>query len=208
MRPFPASGALALVIASLLAACGGGNAASRAAPPGKYLVFQDEAYGIRVETKHELHKAEPKSQQGTTPQGATVNISGYSATYSDEATLTIFNVQVVETPGGEPKPADLTCGKTIRPFFGQMQRQQIECKTPNPPPAATEIAPGITNVQAELGACQDANLKPTLRVLCDDRAASRVVFVALVAQTDAAGAEDTRHFLCSVQIGGTDATCP
>jgi hypothetical protein len=89
-----------------------------------------------------------------------------------------------------------------------MQKQQIECATPNPPPMATELVPGISSIQAELGACKDGNLQPTLRVLCDDRAANRVVFVALVGQTDRAGAEDMRHFLCSVQIGGTEAMCP
>ncbi len=209
MRASPASRAGGLALVSLLAACGGGNATSRGgAPPGKYAVLVDEVYGLRIETKHELHKAPPQSQEATTPRGTPVNISGYSATYSDETTLTIFNVQVVETKGGEPKPPDLTCAKTIRPFFARMQQQQIECAMPKPPPMATEIAPGVTSVQAELGACKDGNLKPTLRVLCDDRHANRVVFAAFVAQAEPAAAEDVRHFMCSAQIGGTQAACP
>ena len=82
----------------------------------------------------------------------------------------------------------------------------LSAATVSPPPA-TEKAPGVSSVLAELGACKDAHLKPTLRVVCDERAENRVVFLALIAQ-GAANDEELQHFLCSAQIGGVEVKCP
>jgi hypothetical protein len=178
---------------------------STAAPD--YVVFQDDAYGIRLESARALRKSPTQAQELTTPQGVKVTVSGYAAVDAEAGTLTLVNVQVIQGRTDKPLPDDMSCKNSLGRFFSEMQKKQIECASPDTPPTSVSQAPGLASTMSTLGACKEGNLTPTLRVLCDDRTTGRVVFVALLGQEKAAS-DAMRHFLCSPQMSGTALACP
>ena len=202
-------GSRRLAVLLALSACAPGPSATSGAlsaqSAAKYVTFRDEAYGLRVQSARLLHKAPSQTQEVATPAGVPVTISGYAATNTENETLTAVNVQVVETRGGIPVPEDLTCKKSLTRFLADMAGQ-IACKMPAVAPSAMEHAPGVMSLMGDLTSCTDKNLRPTARVLCDDRARGRVVFVALLGQAKDAS-DDLLHFLCSPEIGGMPVPC-